>query len=278
MIAAKNNAKVCVLYLRVSTGKQGIDGLGTKAQEDMARAKAAELGLEVIGVFKEVESGRKNKRPEFVKMMKLAIDTGAVVIVAAMSRLTRNFNFMSHIADLSERHGIGIVACDVPQLSDPAQTKFIWRIMAAVAELEVEQTRQRTRRGLKKAQDAIKKDGYYMTSEKKVGMEIIAPRKITSLGNPQIDKVYRKGGAAMKKNAREFAKRTYPIIQEIEAAGITSLRGIAKALNARGILTFQADSDASDIDGVKRAKSDRRPTQWAAETVKRVIAQAKNKK
>lgn len=278
MIAAKNNSKVCVLYLRVSTGKQGIDGLGTKAQEDMARAKAAELGLEVIGVFKEVESGRKNKRPEFVKMMKLAIDTGAVVIVAAMSRLTRNFNFMSHIADLSERHGIGIVACDVPQLSDPAQTKFIWRIMAAVAELEVEQTRQRTRRGLKKAQDAIKKDGYYMTSEKKVGMEIIAPRKITSLGNPQIDKVYRKGGAAMKKNAREFAKRTYPIIQEVQAAGITSLRGIAKALNARGVLTFQADSDASDIDGVKRAKSDRRPTQWAAETVKRVIAQAKNKK
>ena len=110
MIAAKNNAKVCLIYLRVSTGKQGIDGLGTKAQEDMARTKAAELGLEVIGVFKEVESGRKNKRPEFVKMMKLAIETGAVVIVAAMSRLTRNFNFMSYIADLSERHGIGIGA------------------------------------------------------------------------------------------------------------------------------------------------------------------------
>jgi len=272
MIAAKNDSKISLVYLRVSATQQGIDGLGIKAQEDMARAKAAELGLEVIGVFKEVESGRKNKRPEFVKMMKMAIDTGAVVIVAAMSRLTRNFNFMSHIADLSERHGIGIVACDVPQLSDPAQTKFIWRIMAAVAELEVEQTRQRTKRGLKKAQDAIKKDGYYMTKEKKVGMETIAPRKITSLGNPNIDKVYKKGGATMKRNAKAFAKRTYPIIKEIEAAGITSLRGIAKALNARGVLTFQADSDASDIDGVK---SDRKPTRWGPETVKRVIAQAK---
>ena len=275
MIAAKNNAKVCLIYLRVSTGKQGIDGLGTKAQEDMARTKAADMGLEVIGVFTEGESGRKNKRPEFVKMMKLAIETGAVVIVAAMSRLTRNFNFMSHIPDLSERHGIGIVACDVPQLSDPAQTKFIWRIMAAVAELEVEQTRERTKRGLKKAQDAIAEQGFYMTNEKKVGTEVIPSRKITSLGNPNIDKVYKKGGAAMKKNAKAFAVRTYPIIQEIEAAGITSLRGIAKALNARGVLTFQADSDASDIDGVKRAKSDRKPTQWGPETVKRVIAQAK---
>ena len=275
MIAAKNDSKVCLIYLRVSTGKQGVDGLGTKAQEDMARAKAAELGLEVIGVFKEVESGRKNKRSEFIKMMNMAIETGAVVIVAAMSRLTRNFHFMSYIADLSERHGIGIVACDVPQLSDPAQTKFIWRIMAAVAELEVEQTRQRTKRGLKKAQDDIREQGFYMTKEKKVGTETIAPRKITSLGNPNIDKVYKKGGATMKKNARAFAKRTYPIIKEIEAAGITSLRGIAKALNARGVLTFQADSDASDIDGVKRAKSDRKPTQWGPETVKRVIAQAK---
>ena len=63
----------------MSTGKQGIDGLGTKAQEDMARTKAAELGLEVIGVFKEVESGRKNKRSEFIKMMNMAIETGAVV-------------------------------------------------------------------------------------------------------------------------------------------------------------------------------------------------------
>ena len=277
MIAAKNNSTVCVLYLRVSTGKQGIDGLGIKAQEEMARGKAAELGLEVIGVFKEVESGRKSKRPEFRKCMELAIETGAVVIVAAMSRLTRNFNFMSYIADISERHGIGIVACDVPQLADPAQTKFIWRIMAAVAELEVEQTRERTQRGLKKAQDDIKKKGFYMTNEKKVGLDIIPSRKITSLGNPNIDTVYKKGGAAMKRNAKDFAKRTYPIIREIEAAGITSLRGIAKALNARGVLTFQADSDANDIDGVKRAKADRKPTKWGPETVKRCINQAKGK-
>ena len=277
MIAAKNNSKVCVLYLRVSTGKQCIDGLGIKAQEEMALAKAAELGLEVIGVFKEVESGRKSKRPEFRKCMEMAIGTGAVVIVAAMSRLTRNFNFMSYIADISERHGIGIVACDVPQLADPAQTKFIWRIMAAVAELEVDQTRERTKRGLAKAQKDIKKNGFYMTKEKKVGSEIIPPRKITSLGNPNIKAVQAKGGKSMKANAKAFALRTYPVIEEIEKAGITSLRGIAKALNARGVLTYQADSDASDIDGVKRAKSDRKPTQWGPETVKRVINQAKGK-
>ena len=62
------------------------------------------------------------------------------------------------------------------------------------------------------------------------------------------------------------------------AASLDLLERIAKALNARGVLTFQADSDASDIDGVKRAKSDRKPTQWGPETVKRVIAQAKKKK
>ena len=277
MIASKNNSTQAVLYLRVSTKKQGIDGLGIKAQEDMARAKAVELGLEVIAVFKEVESGRKSRRPEFKKCMEMAIDTGAVVIVAAMSRLTRDFNVMSYIASVSEAHGIGIVACDVPQLGDPAQTKFIWRIMASVAEFESEEIRQRTNRGLKKAKDAIEKKGFYMTNEKKVGTQVIPSRKITSLGNPNIDKVYKKGGATMKKNAKEFAVRTYPIIQEIEAAGITSLRGIAKALNARGVLTFQADLDDQSVDGVSRAQTNRKPTKWGPETVKRVIAQAKSK-
>lgn len=275
MIASKNTPTQAVLYLRVSTKKQGIDGLGIKAQEDMAKAKADELGLDVIAVYRETESGRKNRRPEFRKCMDKAIDIGAVIIVAAMSRLTRDFNFMSYIAGISEMHGIGIVACDIPQLGDPAQTKFIWRIMASVAELQSEQTRQLTNRGLKKAKDAIKKNGFYMTNEKKVGTQVIPSRKITSLGNPNISKVYKKGGATMKRNAKEFADRTYPIIQEVQAAGITSLRGIAKALMARGIRTYQDDLKDSDIGGSRQSDTGRKPKQWGPETVKRVIAQSK---
>ena len=114
-----------------------------------------------------------------------------------------------------------------------------------------------------------------MTNEKKVGLDVIPSRKITSLGNPNIAKVYKKGGATMKLNAKEFAVRTYPIIQEIEAAGITSLRGIAKALTARGIKTYQDDLKANSIGGFRQTEAGRKPKKWGPETVKRVIAQGR---
>ena len=273
MIKAKKDPTGANIYLRVSTKHQGIDGLSIKQQEEMARGKAAELGLEVVSVFKEVESGRStsNRRPEFRKCMDDCIKHNRTLIVASMSRLTRNFNFMSHIADLSERHGIGIVACDVPQLSDPAQTKFIWRIMASVAEFEVERIRQTTREKLAKAKRDIKKKGYYETREKKVGDQIVPSRKITSLGNPNVADVSAKGGKSMKQSAKAFAIQNYPTIEEIQNAGISSLRGIAKALNARGIKTYQQQ--------VAFEKGEQEPeTAWGPETVKRVIAQARGVK
>jgi len=276
-IKTATSAKAVCAYLRVSATKQGIDGLGIKAQEDLVRARAAELGLEVKAVFKEVESGRKNKRPQLRAAFKWCVENDAHLGIAAMSRLTRNPDFMSRLAEVSANHGVGIFACDIPELGDPAQTKLLWRIMASVNEFEVEQLRARTKRGLAVVKKAIKKDGFYMTKEKRVGTQIVPPRKITSLGNPNIKAVQAKGGKSMKANAKAFALRTYPVIEEIEKAGITSLRGIAKALNARGILTYQDDSDADDFDGTKQVKPGHKRKQWGPETVKRVINQAKGK-
>ena len=268
MIQAKNNTNQGFIYCRESTDKQGIDGLGMSAQETIGRAKAKELGLEVVEVYKEIESGRKSKRPQFVAMMEKAAEIQAVVIVAAMSRLTRDFNFMSYIAQYSESRGIGIVACDVPSLGDPAQTKLIWRMLASVAEFEVEQTRQRTKRALNEVKKKIKKDGSYWTKETKDKKS----RKITSLGNPNVKKISRKGGQAMRENSKVFAKEVYPFISEIEKAGITSLRGIAKALNARGIETYQVQKQKT---GIPQAGKLTKKSIWRAEQVKRIKIEAR---
>ena len=53
-----------ITYERVSTARQGRSGLGPEAQRRAIDAYAAATGGEVLGRFTEVESGRRNDRPE----------------------------------------------------------------------------------------------------------------------------------------------------------------------------------------------------------------------
>lgn len=46
------------------------------------------------------------------------------------------------------------------------------------------------------------------------------------------------GAAANKANAERFAANIIPIIREIQASGVTTLRGVARALNARGVQSW----------------------------------------
>ena len=48
--------------------------------------------------------------------------------------------------------------------------------------------------------------------------------------------------AAQKAQADRFAANVRPIIEEIQNAGVTTLRGIADALNARGVRTARGGS------------------------------------
>jgi hypothetical protein len=43
--------------------------------------------------------------------------------------------------------------------------------------------------------------------------------------------------ASLKASADRFAKNAAPIIHEIQSSGVTSYRGIARALNSRGVAT-----------------------------------------
>ena len=57
------------------------------------------------------------------------------------------------------------------------------------------------------------------------------------LGGPKLKQAQRRGVASNKANADQFAANVLPVIQQIKASGATSLRAIAKALNARGVAT-----------------------------------------
>jgi DNA invertase Pin-like site-specific DNA recombinase len=77
--------------------------------------------------------------------------------------------------------------------------------------------------------------------------EIISARKSAALkaakargkrlGNPKLADARRHAATARKEGADRYSANVLPVIQEIQRSGIKSLRGIARALAARGIPT-----------------------------------------
>ena len=233
------------LYERVSTKRQGKSGLGLAAQHKTATDKAAKMGLEIIEVCEEVESGRRTtlRRPVLRQALDDCAKDGAVLIIAKMDRLTRNFSFLQWILEYTEHYGVAVVACDVPELADADNTKFLWRILASVAELEVANTRKRTKAALAEA----KKNG-------------------VKLGNNNVAALSADGGRAMQAHRKEHALRVIPVIEEIEAAGIKSYRGIARALTARGIKTYGDE---------KKQQNSMMTKDWHAQAVKNIFKHRK---
>jgi len=197
--------KTYVAYLRVSTNKQGIDGLGMAAQEQAIKA----YNGNVIAKFVEVESGKRKDRPELIKALAHCKLTGSTLIVAKLDRLARNVHFISSLMESK----VDFVACDFPEASP-----LTLHIMAAVAEHEAKAISARTKVALAQAK-----------------------ARGVKLGNPNLTADGRVRGNAsgvktIKEVANVFAARVMPTIEALKGQGL-SLRGVAAELNKLGVLT-----------------------------------------
>jgi DNA invertase Pin-like site-specific DNA recombinase len=135
MISPLNNNVVA--YYRVSTQKQGIDGLGIEAQHAYVEAFCQRgAGSTVLRKFTEVESGRNNERPELAKAINYAKRTKSTLVIAKLDRLARNVAF---IANLMETN-VQFESCDLP-----GANSMTVHVMAAVAENEAKAISQRTK-------------------------------------------------------------------------------------------------------------------------------------
>ena len=204
-----------VAYYRVSTRKQGRSGLGLDAQKAAVQAFASEAGSEVLKDFVEVESGKKNDRPELAAALAFAKRAGATLIVAKLDRLARNVAFLSRLME----SGIDFTACDMPHAN-----RFTIHIMAALAEHERELISQRTKAALVEA----KKRGVKLGSSRPGHWEGREDARLEGL---------KKGRAKSRKVTSEKAREEYadlvPVIQGMRVEG-QSLQAIADALNAEG--------------------------------------------
>jgi DNA invertase Pin-like site-specific DNA recombinase len=208
--------KPAIAYYRVSTDQQGKSGLGLEAQQEAVRLFAEREGYQVTAHYTEIESGKRNKRPQLLAALDQCKKKKAMLIIAKLDRLGRNVAF---IANLMESR-VHFKAVDNPH-ADELQI----HMLAAFAQHERKQISARTKDAL---QAAIRR-GVQLG---KHGKEVLSQQNSEA--------------------ADEFAERMRPIIATVKREGITTIRAICEELNRRSIATFRGQGESWHATTVQR--------------------------
>jgi len=77
--------------------------------------------------------------------------------------------------------------------------------------------------------------------------------RVVVLGSPRLEQARKRAVASVKADADRFARNVAPIIREIKSSGVDSHRGIARALNARGVATARGGKwEATQVGAILR--------------------------
>jgi DNA invertase Pin-like site-specific DNA recombinase len=194
-----------VCYYRVSTNQQGQSGLGLDAQRQAVRNYAETVHGAILDELTEVESGQINERPILNQAIELCRRTGATLLVANLSRLSRNLHFVTTL----QQSKVNFVAVD-----NPHATPFLIHILVAVAELERTMISARTKAALESAK-----------------------RRGTKLGNPRFSESLSRARECRRIQSHQRFEQWIPVVRELQRSGLKSLKDLAGGLNARGFKT-----------------------------------------
>ncbi|UPK28050.1 recombinase family protein [Bradyrhizobium sp. 195] len=197
-------------YIRVSTAQQGRSGLGIEAQRQALQHFVRAEGIEVLGEYVEVETGKGTdaleRRPQLKAALASARKHRCHIAVSKLDRLSRDVHFISGLMAHKVPFWVAELGSDV----DP----FVLHLFAALAEKERALISTRTRQAL-----------------------AAAKARGVALGNPRLHLARRSAVETVTASADKFAANVLPIIREAQKAGATTLRDIAAVLNARGVAT-----------------------------------------
>lgn len=199
-----------VAYLRVSTDKQGDHGHGINAQRQAIQNYLVANNGELLDEYVEVESGKKNDRPELKKAINRCKTSRSTLIIAKLDRLSRNMAFIANLMD----SGIDFIACD-----NPFANKLTIHILAAIAEHEREMISKRT----KEALAAAKAKGILLGGYR---------------GTTLTDEIRQDALSARWSKSKDYSANVFPVIREQLEAGY-SLNATARILNQQRIVTVR---------------------------------------
>jgi DNA invertase Pin-like site-specific DNA recombinase len=194
-----------VSYIRVSTARQGVSGLGLEAQQDAVRRFLSGGAWDLVGEYQEVETGKGPdalaKRPQLNAALEACRKQGATLIIAKLDRLARNVHFVSGLMESK----VKFIACDMPEANE-----LTIHIMAAFAEHEAKRISQRT------------KEALAVAKTRGVVLGKAGPSNL----RPNIEQRCRA--------AEAFADRLRPLFEGMKARGL-SQRAMVKELNEIGV-------------------------------------------
>jgi DNA invertase Pin-like site-specific DNA recombinase len=201
-----------VAYYRVSTRRQGASGLGLEAQREAVRQYLNGGRWQLVDEIVEVESGKREDRPQLARALDLCRAWRATLVIAKLDRLARNVEFTARLMN----SGVEFVAVDFPQAN-----RLTIHILAAMAEHERDMISARTKAAL----TAAKARGIKLGGDRG-GLT----RKARVKGNERSAEV-------RHEQSDQRASSLMPVIDRLRAHGISSAQALARALNDEGVPT-----------------------------------------
>ena len=201
--------KQFITYTRVSTREQGKSGLGLEAQErdiELYLDNYVAEPYEVLETYTDIESGKRDDRPELDKAISLAKETGATLLVAKLDRLSRK---VSYVATLMEDKKLNFVVASMPYAD-----KFQLHIYAALAEQERDFISIRTKAALAAAKER--------------GVKLGGARPEAAARHEAVKAVADRAAAKVIDQIRDYRKsgKSYSFIaDQFNALGVVTARG-----------------------------------------------------
>ena len=200
-----------VAYLRQSTKKQEISGLGVEAQREIIEKFLGDK--KPIAEFVETESGKRTDRPKLTEALELCRKTKSTLIVAKLDRLSRNVAFTSKLLESD----VEIKFCDFPEAN-----KLVLHIISSIAEYECGLISQRTKQSLK--------------AKKARGVRLGKPENLIN----NLDRALENSKRAIRAKAldNDNNRRAIAMLRVLAAQDL-SLSEMARRLNNEGFVTSQ---------------------------------------
>ena len=198
-----------IAYLRQSTQKQEISGLGIEAQREFIQNYLQEK--KPVSEYIETESGKKSDRPKLTEALEECRKNGSVLIVAKLDRLSRNVAFTSKLLESD----VEIVFCDFPEAN-----KLVLHIISSIAEYEANHISQRTVQSLK--------------AKKARGIKLGKPENLLD----NLERAVRNSNRTNRQKALDNPnnKRAVALLKKLVQEEI-SLSEMARILNKEGFVT-----------------------------------------
>ena len=148
MFNENNNINVAI-YVRVSTEMQE-EKDSLKNQISRCQAYCEMKGYRVVKIYKDVESGSKDDRPDFQKMLSdMKLDIFQAIVVTELSRISRKLTTLLNFLERFQKYDIDFVSITQNIDTSTPIGRVFFQLIGIFAEFEREQTRERVAHTMK---------------------------------------------------------------------------------------------------------------------------------